>query len=85
LKSLQEAIRRKHPGVLSNGVILIHDVAIPHMAQQTLNLLQKLSSESVNCPYGVFIWHQEIFIALKENVSGHCLTFSEDVKHAQIM
>lgn len=28
LKSLQEAIRRRHPGLLSDGVILIHDAVL---------------------------------------------------------
>jgi hypothetical protein len=87
LKSLQESIRRRHPGLLSDGVILIRDGAVLHVAQQTLNLLQKLNWESGLSAYSLYLAPSDFhwFPALKENVSEHCFTCVEDVRHATIM
>ena len=45
LTRLRDAVRRKRPGMLSNGVILLHDNARPHTARQTQELLQKFKWE----------------------------------------
>jgi len=87
LKSLQEAIRRRHPGLLNDGVILIRDGAVLHMAQHTLNLLQKFIWESGLSAYNLYLAPSDFhwFPALKENVSERCFTCTEDIKHATIM
>ena len=36
LERLGEAIRRKRPGMLSSGVVLLHDNATPHTSVKTL-------------------------------------------------
>ena len=45
LDKLREAIRRKRPGQLTNGVILQHDNAIPHTARVTQGWLEKYGWE----------------------------------------
>jgi len=49
--------RRKCPGLHSDGVILLHDNAQLHTAQQTQSLLQIFIWETLNhLPYSV--WHR---------------------------
>ena len=45
LTKLREAIRRKRPGLLSKGVILLHDNARPNTARQPQKLLQRFKLE----------------------------------------
>ncbi len=40
LKNLRKAIKRKRPGLLMEGAILLHDDAHPHSANVTQELLQ---------------------------------------------
>jgi len=87
LKSLQEAIRRRHPGLLSDDVILICGGSVLHMVQQTLNLLQKLNWDSGLSVYSLYLAPSNFhwFPALKENVSERCFVCIEDIKHATIV
>ncbi|GBN25991.1 hypothetical protein AVEN_253102-1, partial [Araneus ventricosus] len=52
-----EAIRRKRPGMLSDGVILLHDNT--HISRKTQELLQKFKWEvwSPPPPHTAQIWH----------------------------
>ncbi|GFS19726.1 histone-lysine N-methyltransferase SETMAR [Elysia marginata] len=50
LDTLREAIRRKCPGQLTNGVILQHDNATPHTTQVTQGWLKKYGWEIVSHP-----------------------------------
>jgi hypothetical protein len=52
LKGLKEAIRRKRPGLLTEGlgVLLLHDNARPHSAAATLNLLYSYGWEILPHP-----------------------------------
>ncbi|GBN97504.1 hypothetical protein AVEN_162751-1, partial [Araneus ventricosus] len=60
--SHHEAIRCKHPGVLSDDVIFLHDNA--HAVRKTQELLQKYKKEvqepqgkSKSTPHTAHIWH----------------------------
>ena len=48
LTKLRETIRRKRPGLLSKGAILLHDNARPHAARQAQELLQRFKWEVWN-------------------------------------
>ncbi|GFS15857.1 histone-lysine N-methyltransferase SETMAR [Elysia marginata] len=50
LDKLREAIRRKRPGQLTNGVILQHDNATPHTARVTQGWLEKYGREILPHP-----------------------------------
>ena len=50
LDELREAIRRKRPGQLTNGVILQHDNATPHTARVTQGWLEKYGWEILPHP-----------------------------------
>jgi transposase len=53
LKALQElrrAIQNKRRGMLSAGIVFLHDNARPHTAQRTASLLQEFSWEVFNHP-----------------------------------
>ncbi|GFS10396.1 histone-lysine N-methyltransferase SETMAR [Elysia marginata] len=50
LDKLREAIRRKRPGQLTNGVILQHDNATPHTARVTQDWLEKYGWEILPHP-----------------------------------
>jgi hypothetical protein len=41
LSRLREAVRRKRPGLLRRGVVLLHDNARPHTANRTRELLRR--------------------------------------------
>ena len=40
LERLRAAIKRKRPGLLTTGVLLLHDNAWPHVTTETQQLLQ---------------------------------------------
>ena len=50
LEHLREAIRRKRPGLLSNGLVLLQDNATPHKSVKTLEWLQKYNWETLEHP-----------------------------------
>ena len=56
LTKLCEAVRRKRPGVLNKGVILLYDNARPHTARQTEKLQQRFKCEVLNQPHTAPIW-----------------------------
>lgn len=86
LRRLREAIRRKRPGMLSEGVILLHDNARPHTARQTQDLLQTFKWEVWNHPppYSPDLAPSDycLFPKLKEHLSGTRFSSDSDVKTA---
>jgi histone-lysine N-methyltransferase SETMAR len=50
LSRLREAIRRKRPGLLRRGVVLLHDNARPHTANRTREFLQRYNWEILDHP-----------------------------------
>ncbi|GBM72519.1 hypothetical protein AVEN_263464-1 [Araneus ventricosus] len=70
---LCEAIRLKRPGMLNDGVILLHDNARPHTARKTQELLQKFKWEVwSHPPYSPDLAPSDYFLfpELKEHLSG---------------
>lgn len=50
LGTLRRRIRRKRPGLLSEGVVFLHDNARPHTASSTVELLQSFKWEVLEHP-----------------------------------
>jgi histone-lysine N-methyltransferase SETMAR len=50
LSRLREAIRRKPPGLLRTGVVLLHDNARPHSANRTRELLRRYHWDVLDHP-----------------------------------
>jgi histone-lysine N-methyltransferase SETMAR len=50
MQKLRRAIQNKRRGMLSAGIVFLHDNARPHTARLTANLLQEFSWEVFNHP-----------------------------------
>ena len=50
LKKLRRAIQNKRRGMLSDGVVLLHDTATPHESAQTQNLIASFGWEQLKHP-----------------------------------
>ena len=50
LKVLRRAIKSKHPGMLSDGIILLHVNARPHAANMVRDKLQRFGWETLQHP-----------------------------------
>lgn len=85
LKKLKEAIRRKRPGLLSQGVLLLHDNARPHIARDTRNLLDSWHWEILPHPaYSPDLAPSDfhLFPKLKKHLRGQRFHSDDDVKEA---
>lgn len=83
--SLRPAIRTKRRGLLSRGVILLHDNARPHSAAKTLETLQELRFEVLeHPPYSPDLAPSDfhLFGPLKEALRGRRFSSDEEVKDA---
>ena len=61
LDKLREAVRRKRPGRLRQGVVLQHDNATPHTANLTKQWMQKYNWTILPHPPHILIWLHPIF------------------------
>ncbi|PNF38204.1 hypothetical protein B7P43_G13464 [Cryptotermes secundus] len=82
LQKLRHAIKSKRPGMLSNGISLLHYNARPHTANSVRNTLQRLGWEVLHHPpYSPDLspcdFH--IFGGLKRDIRGHRFASDEDV------
>lgn len=50
LKRLRRAIRNKHCGLLTSGVVFLHEITLPHTAWRTSELLKKFKSDVYDHP-----------------------------------
>ena len=85
LERLRAAIKRKRPGLLTTGVLLLHDNARPHVATETQQLLQRFKWTILeHPPYSPDLAPSDfhLFLALKDHLSGHKFTSDDDVKTA---
>ena len=74
---LKPAIRSKRGGLLSKGVVLLHDNARPHIATHTAETLRKLKFEIMtHPPYSpdLALSDYHLFGPLKEALSGRRFT-----------
>ncbi|GFX38598.1 mariner Mos1 transposase [Trichonephila clavipes] len=81
-RTLEEPSSRNAPGMLSNGVILLHDNARPHTANAVKTTLQQLRWEILEHPsYSPNISPCDFhaFGPLKRAIRGHRFTTDDDV------
>lgn len=82
---LKPAIRSKRRGLLSKGVVLLHDNARPHTAAHTVETLQKLKFEVLaHPPYSPDLAPSDyhLFGPLKETLRGRRFTSDQEMKEA---
>ena len=82
---LNPAIRSKHRGLLSKGVVLLHDNARPHTSAHTAETLRKLKFEVMaHPPYSPDLAPSDyhLFGPLKEALRDRLFTSGEEVKEA---
>jgi len=82
---LKPAIRTKRQGLLSSGVLLLHDNTHPHTAIYTLQTLVKLGFTVLEHPaYSPDLTPSDyhLFGPLKEALRGRQFTSDEEVKEA---
>jgi hypothetical protein len=82
---LKPAIRSKRKGILSEGVLLLHDNARPHTAARTLETLRKLKWEVMEHPAhssDLVLSDFYLFGPLKEALGDRKFRCDDDVKNA---
>lgn len=87
LKQLKEAIRKKRPGLQTEGVLLLHDNARPHTAQSTVDLLHSWKWEVLpHPPYSPDLAPSDfhLFPCMKKYLRGRHFQTDDEVKsHVQ--
>ena len=81
LQKLRRVIQNKRRGIVSAGVVLLHDNARPHAAGRPAHLLQEFSWEVLNySPYSPNLIPSDfhLFLHLKKFLSGQRLHFQND-------
>ena len=82
---MRPAIRTKRRGKLSQGVVLLHDIARPHTAHLTINTFQKINWEFLEHPahspdLAPFDFH--LFGPLENGLRDRKFADDDDVKEA---
>lgn len=85
LRKLRRAIQNKRRGMLTKGIVLLHDNARPHTAGQTRDLLDSFGWEVLDHPpYSPDLAPSDyhLFLHLKRHLSGNHYNDDDDVKTA---
>jgi histone-lysine N-methyltransferase SETMAR len=86
LKKLLRAIRNKRRGMLSWGVVMLHDIALPHTAAATQDLIMTFGWEQFNHPpYTPDLMPSDfyvLFLHLKSFLGGRRFHDGSEVKEA---
>jgi len=85
LKKLRRAIQNKRSGILSRGVVMIHDNARPHTAVATQNLIPTFGWEQFDhLPYNPDLAPSDfhLFLHLKSFLAGRRFHDDNEVKEA---
>jgi len=85
LKKLRRAIQNQRRGMLTKGVCLLHDNACPHIARQTVVLLDQFGWDIVtHPPYSPDLapCDYHLFPKLREHFAGRGLSDDDEVKVA---
>ncbi|KAJ4428302.1 hypothetical protein ANN_24320 [Periplaneta americana] len=85
LKKLRRAIQNKRRGMLTDGVVLLHDNARPHTARNTQNLISKFGWEQIDHPpYSPDMAPSDFhfFLHLKKFLGGQRFDGDDEVKTA---
>lgn len=83
LRKLRRAIQNKRRGMLTNGIVLIHDNARPHTANKTRQLLQDFSwSQFDHPPYSPDLAPSDfhLFLHLKTFLGAHKFNNDDQLK-----
>lgn len=83
LRKLRRAIQNKMRGMLSAGVVLLHDNARPHAANRTQDLITSFGWEQFDHPpysHDLAPSDYHLFLHLKTHLAGQRHTDDEDVK-----
>ena len=82
---LNPAIRSKPRGLLSKGVVLLHENGCPHTSAHTAEMLRKLKFEAMaRPPYSpdLALSDYHLFGPIKEALRSHRFTSDQEVKEA---
>ena len=92
LKKLRRAIQNKRGGMLTDGVVMLHDNAQPHTARDTQNLISKFGWEQIDHPsyslehssYSLDLASSDfhLFLHLKTFPCGQSFNGDDEVKTA---
>jgi len=85
LKKLRRAIQNRRRGMLTKGVCLLHDNARPHVARQTVALLDQFGWDIItHPPYSPDLapCDYHLFPKLKEHLAGRRFSDDDEVKVA---
>ncbi|GBL72997.1 Histone-lysine N-methyltransferase SETMAR [Araneus ventricosus] len=85
LKKLQRAIQNKRRGLLSSGVVLLHDKARPHTAVRTGEVLRKFKWDVFqHPPYSPHMAPSDfhLFTAMKKWLGEQYFSDDEELKNA---
>ncbi|KAJ4438355.1 hypothetical protein ANN_14297 [Periplaneta americana] len=85
LKKLRRAIQNKRSGMLTDGVVLLHDNTRPHTARDTQNLISKFGWEQIDHPpYSPDLAPNDfnLFLHLKKFLGGQRFDGDDEVKTA---
>ncbi|GFV05780.1 histone-lysine N-methyltransferase SETMAR [Trichonephila clavipes] len=85
LKKLKRALQNKHRGLLSSGVVLLHDNARPHTAVRSREVLRKFKWDVFqHPPYSPDLAPSDyhLFTAMKKWLGGKHFADDEELKNA---
>lgn len=85
LDRLRQAIRKKRPGLLSDGIILLHDNATPHTASCTRHWLDRYNWEVLDHPsYSPDLAPSDFHLLgpLKRHLSGQHFQADSEIREA---
>ncbi|GFS84174.1 mariner Mos1 transposase [Trichonephila clavipes] len=85
LRKLRRALQNKRRGMLSKGVLLLHDNARPHTSRTTQKLIKSIGWTVLDhAPYIPDLAPRDfhLFRYLKHSLSGKCFSDNEEVKAA---
>jgi Transposase. len=83
LKKLRCAIQNKRRGMLSNGIVLLHDNIHSHAANGTQDLITSFGWEQFDhLPYSPDLAPSDyyMFLHLKNHLGGHCHDDDDSIK-----
>ena len=84
VQDLRQAIRKKRPGLLRQGVLLLHDNARPHTASATQETIRQMHWEVLpHPPYSPDLAPSDfhLFGPMKHYLGGKHFTDDEEVQH----
>lgn len=85
LRNLRRAIQNKRRGMLSEGIVLLHDNARPHTARDTQRLIEQFGWEQFNHPpYSPDLAPSDfhLFLHMKRELGGRRFACDDDAKNA---